>query len=435
MESIILMEPSSVRKRHALAQTLRDPAAVSTSSREEVEIKLRFMRASAIESVDISLGRLKSAWEKQESRQWFYAADAAAAAGIIRRICPDIKTAAINKSAVVSEEVAPKLLETGFQVVATYYDDLSETEIRFAESWQLPEIPLAMRYQAFECHNHIPAMRQESLMEKGARNLVAVIGVNALSAEDGGVVLLQHRQNISRMLTECRKIVLIAGMDKVVPTMDEAVFQSKCMAWFGTDALALGLGKHAVPNAGLDNYPFSIRPEELSGKLTVIVLDNGRRKILESGYRKILQCIDCRACITQCPAGRFFGAETLLSPRELLFLGLLGIDKPLDRCLQCKNCRTACPLDIDLPGMILDLRLSRNKRLLPALSDLMLSNAEEVERMGSLFAPVANALLKNKLVKQLSQLTAGIESRRDLPSFATKTFERLYRESPSGSGQ
>ena len=434
MESIILMEPSSVQKRHALAQTLRDPAAASTSSREEVEIKLRSLRASAIESIDISLGRLKSAGEKQEARQWFYAADAADAAGIIRRICPDTKAVAINKSAVVSEEVAPKLLETGFQVIAPYYDDLSETEVRFTESWQLPEIPLAMRYQAFECHNHIPAMRQGSLMEKGARNLVAVIGVNALSAE-GGAVLLQHRQNISRMLMECRKIILIAGIDKVVPTMDDAVFQSKCMAWFGTDALALGLGKSACPHTGLDGYPFTIRPEDLSGKTTVIILDNGRRKILESGYRKILQCIGCRACITQCPAGRFFGAETLLSPRELLFLGLLGIDKPLDHCLQCKNCRTACPLDIDLPGMILDLRLSRNKRLLPILSDLMLSNAEEVERMGSLFAPVVNVLLKNKLVKQLSQLTAGIESRRDMPSFATKTFERLYREIQSGSGR
>jgi len=435
MESIILMEPSAVQKRRALAETLRDPAASSAKNRKEVETKLRFLRASAVESIDMSLDRLKSAGKKQKSRQLFYAATAADAAEIIRGICPDTKTAAISKSAVVSQEIAPALSAVGFQVLEPYYDDLSETEIRFTESWQLPEIPLAMRYSAFACHDHLPAMRREMVQEKGARNLVAVLGVNALSAEDGGAVLLQHRRNISRMLTECREIVLIAGIDKVVPSLDDAVFQARCMGWFGTDALALGLGKDASASTGLDGHPFTIRPEEVSGKTTVIILDNGRRKILESSYRKLLQCIGCRACITQCPAGRFFGGETLLSPRELLFISLLGIDKPLDHCLQCKNCKMACPLDIDLPGMILDLRLNRHKRLLPLLSDMMLSNAEEVERIGSLFAPVANTLLKNKLVKQLSQLTAGIATRRDMPSFATKTFERLYRESRSGSGR
>jgi len=435
MKSIMLIEPSSAQKRQTLAQKLRDPLGSVTNGMEEITGRLRSLRASAMETMDASLEHLKSALEKQESRQWIDAESASEAAGIIRRICPDARAVAINKSAVVSGEVAACLAAAGFQVLAPYYDDLSETEVRFTEPWQLPEIPFAMRYNAFECHDDLSAKRQKSVQENGARNLAAVIGVNALSAEDGGVVLLQHRQNISRMLIECREIFLIAGIDKVVPTLDDAVFQARCMAWFGTDALAMGLGKNKGPHAAWDGYRFTIRPEDLSGKTTVILLDNGRRKILGSGYRKILQCIGCRACVTQCPASRFFGAETLLSPRELLFLGLLGIDKPLDRCLQCKNCRTACPLDIDLPGMILDLRLSRNKRLLPVLSDLMLSNAEEVERMGSLFAPVANVLLKNKLVKQLSQLTAGIESRRDMPAFATKTFEHIYREIQSGSGR
>lgn len=418
-----------------LAQKLRDPLGSATSGMEEITGRLRSLRASAMEATDASLAHLKSVLEKQESRQWIYAESAADAAGIIRRICPDTQAVAINKSAVVSRELAPGLAAAGFQVLSPYYDDLSETEIRFTESWQLPEIPFAMRYNAFECHDDLSARRQMSVQENGARNLAAVIGINALSAEDGSAVLLQHRQNISRMLIECREIFLIAGIDKVLPALDDAVFQARCMAWFGTDALALGLGKNTVPHAAWDRYPFSIPPDDLSGKVTFILLDNGRRKILGSDYRKVLQCISCRACIKQCPASRFFGEETLLTPRELLFLGLLGIDKSLRHCLQCQNCRTACPVDIDLPGMILNLRNVRNKRQFPALSDLMLSNAEEVERMGSFFAPVANVLLKNRLVKQLSRFVGGIESRRDLPSFSPKTFERIYRKSQSGSGQ
>jgi len=429
------MEPSPAQKRQALAQTLRDPAGATANGVEEVKSQLRSLRRSAIEAMDASLLHLLSVGERQDSRRWFYAATAADAADVIRRICPDTKAVAINKSAIVLGEVAPILAAGGFQVLTPYYDDLSETEVRFAESWQLPEIPFAMRYHAFECRDDLPARRQMSMMEKGDRDLVAVIGVNVLSAEDGGVVLLQHRQNISRMLTECREIFLIAGLDKIVPTMDDALFQAKCMAWFGTDALALGLGKNAGLRTGLDSYPFTIHPEKLSGKINIIVMDNGRRKILESDYRKLLQCIGCRACIKQCPASRFFGEGTSFSPRELLFLSLLAIDKPLEHCLQCKNCRAACPVDIDLPGTILNLRLIRNKRLIPALSDLMLANAEAVEKMGSFFAPVANVLLRNRLIKQLSRLAGGIESRRDLPSFATKTFERIYREFQSGLGQ
>jgi len=435
MKSIILIEPSSAQKRQTLAQKLRDPLGSVTNGMEEITGRLRSLRASAMDTLDASLEHLKSVGEKQESRRWIYAESAADAAGIIRRICPDTQTVAINKSAVVSGELAPCLATAGFSILSPYYDDLSETEVRFTESWQLPEIPFAMRYNAFECHDDLSAKRQRSLQENGARNLAAVIGVNALSADDGGVVLLQHRRNISRMVTECREIFLVVGIDKVLPTPDDAVFQARCMAWFGTDALALGLGKHAAPRSGLDSYPFSIRPEDISGKVTIILLDNGRRSILGSDHRKVLQCIGCRACIKQCPASRFFGEETLLSPRELLFLGLLGIDKHPDCCLQCRNCRTVCPVEIDLPGMILNLRNVRSKRRFPALSDLMLSNAEEVERTGSLFAPVANVLLKNRLVKQLSRLAGGIESRRDLPAFSPKTFERLYRESQSGSGQ
>ncbi len=424
-----------MQKRLACAQALHDPARIVDGNREKVKTRLRSLRASALEDMDASLQCLKSVCENQDSRDFIYAGSAIDATHIIGSICGETRKVAINKSAVVSGELAPILAAAGFQVLTPYYDDLSDIEVRFAEGWQLPEIPFAMRYHAFEREDDILAKRQINIHEKGARDLVAVIGVNAVSAADGGAVLLQHRQNIGQMFMECREIILVAGIDKVLSTMDDAVFQTKLMAWFGTDSLALGLGRKSAPHVGLESYPFTIPPDRLSSKFTLILLDNGRRKMMERDSRELLLCIGCRACIKTCPGSRFFDEETLISPRELLFLSLLNIDRPLDRCLQCKNCRAACPVDIDLPGMILNLRLSRNKQLLPAPSDWMLANAEEVERMGSLFAPIANVLLKNRLIKQLSQLACGIDSRRALPSFATKTFERIYRESQSGSGQ
>ncbi|MDD5169088.1 MAG: LUD domain-containing protein, partial [Syntrophales bacterium] len=334
MGSIILMGPSSTHKRRAFAEALRNPGQRTESSADEVGTRLRALRASSLKGMEASLRRLKSLWENQESPQCFFAPNGAAAADIIRRICAETKTVCINKSAVVSGEVAPALAAAGFHVLEPYYDDSGETEVRFSQGWQLPEIPFAMRYHAFEREDDIMARRQYHIKENGARDLVAIIGVNALSAEDGGIVLLQHRRNIGRMLTECREIILIAGIDKVVPTCHDAVFQTKCMAWFGTDSLALGLGRKVALHDRLEDYPSIIPGDRVSRRVTLVLLDNGRWRIMESNYREILQCIGCRSCIIPCPGSPFFGEGISLSPRELLFLSLIDTDEPLDHCLQ-----------------------------------------------------------------------------------------------------
>lgn len=426
MESILLLEPSSTQKRQAMAQMLRDPQTAAEGDGEEITKRLRSLRTAAVEARNDLLGELQSAAKEQTSRRWFFAADAASAAGIIRQICPDTAAVAVNKSAVVTAEVVPFLHAAGLTIVAPYYDGLAEVEARFTQAWQVPEVPLAASRNAFHCTDDLPARRRQSLRERGARNLAAVIGVNALAAADGSAVLLQHRANIRQMLTECRRIILVAGIDKIVPTPADAVFQASCMAWFGTAALALDLGRKANPAPALDNYPFTIGPGDVSEKITVILLDNGRSDIATGAYGALLQCIGCRACAASCPAGEYFGAPRP-SPRELLFTDLQNTVAPLMHCIQCESCRSACPLSLDLPGMILDRR-HRRARSFPALSDRLLANAEIVERLGSRLAPLANLFLQNRLVKKISEAAGGIDSRRTLPFFAAKPFADIYRD-------
>lgn len=428
------MEPVSYVKRRRYSELLMEPKRRLQPTVEEVKQRLKELRLYSLDHHDALITKLTASLAANPNAEITFSQGAEQAVETIRRIAHGAQIA-INKSAVVSRELSPFFTVAGSPVLEPYYNELSEMDIRFTKYWQLPEIPFEMRLHAFECQGDLLARRQIRISEQGVRDLVAVIGVNAISAEDGGVVLLQHRQNIGRMLEECREIILIVGIDRIVPTMDDAVYQTKCMAWFGMDSLALGLGGKAVPSAGLDGYPFKIAPEELSGKVTVILLDNGRRGIMESEYRELLHCIGCRACITQCPCSSFFNEDVMQSPREFLFLSLLNIGKPLDHCIQCKNCRTVCPADIDLPGLILRLRNSRKKGRLMPLADLMFSNAEEVERMGSLFAPFANTLSRNRLVKRISESLIGISRNRALPSFSAKTFESIYRDIISGSGR
>jgi L-lactate dehydrogenase complex protein LldF len=304
MESILLLEPSSTQKRQALAQILRDPQTAAEGDREEITKRLRSLRTAAVKARKDLLERLQSAAKEQTARRWFFAADAAGAAAIIRRICPDTGAVAVNKSAVVTAEVAPFLRAAGTKIVEPYYDGLAETEARFTQAWQLPEVPLAASRNAFQREDDLPARRRQSLREKGARNLAAVIGVNALAAQDGSAVLLQHRTNIRRMLTECRRIILVAGIDKIVPTPEDAVFQASCMAWFGTAALALDLGRKANKAPALADYPFTIPPGGL-WKDHRDPAGQWRSGIATGAYGALLQCIGCRACVASCPAGEY----------------------------------------------------------------------------------------------------------------------------------
>ena len=40
---------------------------------------------------------------------------------------------------------------------------------------------------------------------------------------------------------QAREIILVAGLDKIVRDMDDAIFQAKCMAIFGSETLPLSI--------------------------------------------------------------------------------------------------------------------------------------------------------------------------------------------------
>jgi L-lactate dehydrogenase complex protein LldF len=97
----------------------------------------------------------------------------------------------------------------------------------------------------------------------------------------------------------------------------------------------------------------------------LIVLDNGRSKILaDPRYREMLYCIRCAACLNVCPVYAKIGGHaygyTYCGPMGAVFTPLqIGINRARHLCqgeTLCGACREACPVDIDLPRMLLELR-------------------------------------------------------------------------------
>src|SRR4030042_6394615 len=96
-----------------------------------------------------------------------------------------------------------------------------------------------------------------------------------------------------------------------------------------------------------------------------IFLDAGRSKrAKDPDFREALFCLRCGGCLYECPlfavpAGRFgdkyFGGIGAIWTAYVT--GDLTDASPLTySCLSCGRCKVRCPMEIDAPGMGLDLR-------------------------------------------------------------------------------
>ena len=109
-----------------------------------------------------------------------------------------------------------------------------------------------------------------------------------------------------------------------------------------------------------------------------------------------------------------------------------GFDDPtlheaLDLCLQCKACKTECPSNVDMAKLKAEV-LYQTFRGKPApLGHLLMGYIHRLNPLGAATAPLANASLRNPLFKRALELVAGIDRRRTLPRFASKSFRTWFR--------
>ncbi len=108
------------------------------------------------------------------------------------------------------------------------------------------------------------------------------------------------------------------------------------------------------------------RDDELDGpeEWHVVLLDNGRSRILGGPLRESLFCIRCGACLNACPIYRTVGGHAyggvyagpigaVLTP---LYDGLAANHHLPHASSLCGACQAACPVKIQIPEMLVQLR-------------------------------------------------------------------------------
>src|SRR5205085_10593453 len=96
----------------------------------------------------------------------------------------------------------------------------------------------------------------------------------------------------------------------------------------------------------------------------LVLLDNGRSRVLATPFRESLQCIRCGACLNACPVYRRIGGHayggvysgpigSILTP---LYDGVSDNPHLPHASSLCGACQAACPVRINIPHMLIGLR-------------------------------------------------------------------------------
>ena len=338
----------------------------------DLRLKAHEIRQNAIANLDVLLETLADNIRKNGGHV-FFAGDAKEAANY----CLDTARRhgaklAVKGKSMVSEEVGlnTTLLENGIDVAET---DLGEYIIQLAGERPSHIIAPAIHKTRTDIGKlftdkigiaytddppSLTRAARKALREKFLAAGIGFSGCNIACAETGHIVTVSNEGNI-RMSTTMPKVhVAIMGMERVAARLEDhdILLRLLCRA-----AAAQNMGTYVSYIGGPRQANQVDGPEEFH----LVILDNGRSRILaDEEFREMLYCIRCAACLNVCPVYGKIGGHSYGHPYSgpvgaVVMPLLAGINEAKDLCqgeTLCGACRDACPINIDIPRMLLALR-------------------------------------------------------------------------------
>jgi len=270
---------------------------------------------------------------------------------------------------------------------------------------------------------------------------MGISGANFGVADTGTIVLVTNEGN-GRMVTSLPRVhVAVMGVEKVIPSMtDLAVF----LAILAKSATGQKLSVYT----SLVNGPR--RGGELEGpeEFHLVLLDSGRIDQLAGPLREALACLRCGACLNVCPVYRQIGGHaygyTYPGPIGILLTAMLNgpgsVTELAHASSLCGACADACPVRIDIPRMLIELRRDGVERRLPRWPERVvfgvLGRLLRRPALYRLAARVGRVLqrpfVRGGTIRRLPLFLGHWTRTRDLPPIAGRTFQerwaRLARE-------
>lgn len=218
---------------------------------------------------------------------------------------------------------------------------------------------------------------------------VAVSGANIMVADSGALGIFESEGNGRMCLTLPDTLISIVGIEKVVPSWQDAEVITELLPRSAT-------GEMMNPYT---SWWTGVTPGDGPQNFHLILIDNGRTDVLADPIgRDALACIRCGACMNICPIYRHVGGHAyqsvypgpigaILTPQLLGAFeeGDVSAELPFASTL-CGACFEVCPVKIDIPSILLELRrrkVSAEKKTgMPSGFESLMNVTSQVMRSG-----------------------------------------------------
>ncbi len=384
-----------------------------------------------------------------------WARDAAGARAIIVGLCREAGARSVTKGkSMMSEEIGlnAALEEAGIEVVET---DLGEYIIQLrhekpshivAPALHLTRDQIESDFRAAHANlppdrdlTEIPALVGEArtmLRQKFLAADVGITGANFLIAETGSSVIVTNEGNGDLTQLLPRTHIVIASIEKVVPTLEDASTLIRLLARSAT-------GQEITTYTTFSTGPRREGDPDGPDAYHVVLVDNGRSEMLGGPFRDMLRCIRCGACINHCPVYAAIGGHAYASVYpgpmgSVLTPQLSGIAQGAhlaDASSFCGRCQSVCPMNIPLPMLMrrwreLDFQ-AKPATSPPKLALRAWAFAARHPRLYRLLAGIGARVLsalarRRQRFRYLPFATAWTQT-RDLAAPAPRSFQALWQ--------
>ena len=395
--------------------------------------------------------------------QVHFAADAAEANAIVSHLASSrgVKVATKSKSMVSEElELNPVLESIGVDV---YETDLGEYIIQLAGETPSHLVAPALHKskedvaELFADKLGIPydedievmaAAARVALRDKFMEADLGISGANFVVAETGTLVIITNEGNGRLCTSAPRMHIGITGMEKVIPSMQDLATFLRILPRSAT-------GQRISSYVSMITGPRRDDDEDGPEEFHLILVDNGRLRMLrDPKLREALYCIRCGACLNICPVYQRVGGHAygwvypgpigaVISP---ILTGLKESKTLPQASSLCGACREACPIKINIPRMLLELRhrtaeSEDSEERASTVSERFLARtyARLMRSPGRMAFAARMGRLAQKLVPGMPKRGGWIRraplpllSRwtraRDLPQLPSKSFRDIWRD-------
>jgi iron-sulfur cluster protein len=313
----------------------------------------------------------------------------------------------------------------------------------------MPAIHLS-RFQVGDLFTDVTGAKQqpdiEKLVKVARRELrsafaeadMGITGANFAIADSGTIGLVTNEGNARLVTTLPRVHVALLGIDKLVPSLADAL---KILKVLPRNATGQHITSYVTWITGAGEC---LAAADKKKDIHFVILDNGRLEMAgDPLFSQVFRCVRCGACANVCPVYRLVGGHKM----GHIYIGAIGLiltyffhgpekaKNIVQNCINCEACKDICAGGIDLPRLIKEVHRRIQDQEGHPLPSLLLGQVMKNRKLFHTLLRTAKWAQKplagsDGFLRHLPMMFFKEHDFKALPTIAEKPFRDLFPELP-----